>query len=82
VKPLTLVKEAIEEAPPARNFLGALKSSYQRTGVPALIAEVKKASPSKGVLRDDFDPVSSLSFLLITMFHPIKFQIMFSYKRT
>lgn len=57
VKPLTLVKEAIEEAPPARDFLGALKSSYQRTGVPALIAEVKKASPSKGILREDFDPV-------------------------
>jgi indole-3-glycerol phosphate synthase len=42
---------AADEAPPARNFAGSL----QRDTV-GLIAEVKKASPSKGVLIDPFDP--------------------------
>lgn len=57
------LKKAVEGAPPVRDFVGALRESYRRTGVPALIAEVKKASPSKGVLREDFDPVSSATLL-------------------
>ncbi|KAL8260678.1 hypothetical protein R6Q59_028631 [Mikania micrantha] len=56
-KPLHTLKKAIDLAPPPRDFIGALKASYIRTGMPALIAEVKKASPSRGVLRKDFDPV-------------------------
>ncbi|XP_077237621.1 aldolase-type TIM barrel family protein isoform X2 [Tasmannia lanceolata] len=56
-RPLTMLKKALEDAPPVRDFVGSLKASYGRTGMPALIAEVKKASPSRGVLREDFDPV-------------------------
>lgn len=41
--------------PPPRDFIDALRQGKTR---PALIAEVKKASPSKGVLREDFEPVS------------------------
>ncbi|OVA07234.1 Indole-3-glycerol phosphate synthase [Macleaya cordata] len=56
-KPLYSLKKALDKAPPVRDFVGALRASYLRTGVPALIAEVKKASPSRGVLKEDFDPV-------------------------
>ncbi|KAL9231342.1 hypothetical protein vseg_006581 [Gypsophila vaccaria] len=54
---LDAIKQALVDVPPTKDFSGALRAAYQRTGLPGLIAEVKKASPSRGVLRKDFNPV-------------------------
>jgi indole-3-glycerol phosphate synthase len=48
------LRAALADAPPARNFFGALAAP----GSIKLIAEVKKASPSAGIIRADFDPVA------------------------
>ncbi|MDC0662309.1 indole-3-glycerol phosphate synthase TrpC [Marinobacter sp. SS21] len=53
--PLAELKAKAGDQPPARGFAAAM-AARMTAQQPAVIAEIKKASPSKGVLRDPFDP--------------------------
>ena len=55
--PLAEVRARATDAPPVRGFGAAIRARVD-DGRPAVIAEVKQASPSKGLIRPDFDPVA------------------------
>jgi indole-3-glycerol phosphate synthase len=60
VRPLAGLREQARTAPPVRDFIGALRDKVS-AGAAGVVAEIKKASPSRGVLRPIFDPAGIAS---------------------
>jgi indole-3-glycerol phosphate synthase len=54
---LPALSREVENLPAARGFTAAIRKAIESSGV-AVIAEIKKASPSKGIIREQFDPAS------------------------
>ena len=57
IKSIHKIKDEINQASKPRDFIRAIKDKHQNS-LPAVIAEIKKASPSKGVIRSNFNPDS------------------------
>jgi indole-3-glycerol phosphate synthase len=55
LKPIAEMRAEAEQAAPTRDFVAAIRAKID-SGRPAVISEIKKASPSKGILRANFNP--------------------------